>query len=224
MAPPCAYGRVRLYGRKVKPESQHLPRQSPRYYFPSSIIREVLRETFNRTTIAEAIFLCDCPSCLNDAGVSNGNDNRADRFNAQELLEKYANTYALLIYLRHPGLIHAFREHECTLQGTRFLGNNDLQFLFTRFDVQEASGILEEIIQEQYKFLVRKLEPRNEQTRIAAEEILPINEDPNRKGGGDFGQVRFFTIQHEDYLGDGFKAQQVCISVQQDFIAILTSD
>ena len=183
-----------------------------------------MQESFNSTTIAEAIFLCDCPVCRKDAGVTDANDNRADRFNAKELLEKYANIYALLIYLRHPGLIHAFREHECTLQGTRFLGNNDLQFLFTRFDIQEASGIVEEIIQEQYKFLVRKLEPRNEQTRISAEEILPISEDPNRKGEGDFGQVRFFTIQHEDYLGDGFKDQQVCTSVRQYFMIMLIFD
>ncbi|KAI9788753.1 MAG: hypothetical protein M1816_006610 [Peltula sp. TS41687] len=202
----CYSARVSLLEKKKVPQSKFLPPGRPDFYIPRSSISRVLQDHPVRD-----IFLCDCEWCRKCAGVVADVDDRGPRFDESELLGEYATIFALLIYVDHPGLIHRFRRERVTLDGTHFLAENDLRFLFKLdvLDKRAAQSLQDEILLHQYKFQVRKLELRNEETTIRAEEVFPIDEEPAREGRGDFGEVFAFSIQHDEYRGESFKAHQI---------------
>jgi hypothetical protein len=211
----CDQARTRLINEKVSPRSNLLPRESPKYYFPIKVIRKVLESPAQGLKL-EQLFLCRCSTCRRHAGMEGGLDHMNDSFSdetEQELLGPYAAIYALLIYIHRPGLIHRFRQKEIQLQGTNYFNEGNLSFLYESGfldSVDEARGVQEEILEHQYKFLVRKLDARDEVTEISDKETLPIDEIEDPLGKGSFAEVHGFEFHDDDYLGDYFVSRQVC--------------
>jgi hypothetical protein len=213
--PVCDQARTRLWGKRSYPRSTLLPPKSPEYYFPIKAIQEVLEFPAEKLEL-EQLYLCRCSKCRRHAGIEGEFDHMDDSFSEetkQELLGPYAATYALLIYIHNPGLIRRFRQKNLQLQGTNFLNKDHLLFLFDSGfldSVDEAKVVQEEILEHQYKFLVRKLDARDEVTEISDKETLPIDEDPVPLGSGSFAEVHGFTFHDDEYLGDYFVSRQVC--------------
>jgi hypothetical protein len=118
-----------------------------------------------------------------------------------------------LIYIYQARLIHRFRQKGIRLQGNDFLNKEHLLFLFESNLLDsddEARVVQEEILEQQYKFLIRKLDARDEVTEISGQETLPIDEDPVPLGTGSFAAVHGFTFQDDDYRGEYFASRQVC--------------
>jgi hypothetical protein len=207
---PCDLAATRLWGRRIFPKSKLFPPESPKYYFPIGVIQDVLRCPAEGLTLKD-IFLCNCSRCSQDVGPDKDETmpvsftEEAER----ELLGKYAAIYALLIHINRPGLIHQFRIKGRYLEGTNFLNEHNLLFLSDCLEDEDAVVVRDKILDEQYKFLVRKLDARDEITEILAQETLPICEDRGPKGKGSFAEVHCFQFQDDYYRGEGFKSRQV---------------
>lgn len=186
-------------GQKVVQRSENIPRAAPTWYIKSSTIKEIFEKLPVRN-----IFLCSCANCLRYADLRSG-DNRKDRFEENELVNKYAHIYALLIYLRYAGLISVFRQHGVSL-GENFLTAENLRFLkeHSKLTLNQIEIIRGEILQEQYRFWVRTFVARKEITIIDEKETLAIKEDSTPIGKGDFGEVYALDIPGE-YMDDGLK-------------------
>jgi hypothetical protein len=213
----CDQARTRLISEKVEPRSRLLPRKSPEYYFPIKAIRKVLKSPADGLELKH-LFQCSCPRCRRLAAANGRRDNLDDNFSdetEQELLGDYAAIYALLIYINKPGLIHRIRQKGIQLQGTNFLNAGNLSFLFEKgylSNENEAKGVQDEILEHQYKFLIRKLDTHDEITEISEKETLPIDEDEDPIGKGSFAEVHGFKLHDDDYLGDYFVSRRVgCI-------------
>lgn len=208
----CDQAHICLDDKRSFPQSTLLPPDS--FYFSLTSIRQVLECPGEGLTLKD-LFLCQCFSCRSHAGVKGEDDHRAHSLSEatrQELLGPYAIIYALLIYVRKPGLIHRFREEGIILEGTHFLNEGNLGFLSEPGllrDAREARVVRTAILDHQYKFLIRKLDARDEVTKISAKEILPICEDLEPKGHGSFAEVHGFKVQDDDYRGNEFKNRQV---------------
>lgn len=206
--PVCEQARDILMTYEQTPRSQHLPR-GPTAYYPYSDIIHVLKEESR----GQKVFLCTCLRCRKQAGLQGGIDNRVSRWDEGELLGDFATIYALLIYLRCPSLISIFRRNELSLDKS-YLSYEQLRFL-DNCDVLtalQAKNIRNEILRTQYQFRVRKFAKRNEITIVDEKETLPIHEDQNAAGKGDFGEVYLFNVRSE-YVDDSLKSLQVSLGL-----------
>ncbi|KAE8452617.1 hypothetical protein EG329_013876 [Mollisiaceae sp. DMI_Dod_QoI] len=201
--PVCERARDILMTYEQTPRSQHLPR-GPTAYYPHSDILHLLREESR----GRKVFLCNCLRCQKQAGLQGGIDNRVSRWDETELLGKFATIYALLIYLRCPGLISIFRRNEISLD-KGYLSHEQLRFLdnYEILTALQAANICNEIVRTQYQFRVRKFSKRNEITIIDERETLPIHEDHDAAGKGDFGEVYPFDVRPE-YVDETLKPLQ----------------
>jgi hypothetical protein len=197
---PCVRARDILRKGRCEPVAKYLPRECPQYYIPSRVIDELFTAEPTGLKLSE-IYLCDCYRCEEDGGSQ---DSRRDKgYNKTELTGEYAIIYAVLIYIHRPGLITRLQQKQQMLVGTRYLQQGDLNFLLDE-GINDADYAIRDILYEQYKFLVRTFEPRNDITVIPPYELLPIAEDLEAKGQGSFGEVRCFEFQDEKYRGKGF--------------------
>ncbi|KAJ5020983.1 kinase-like domain-containing protein, partial [Bipolaris maydis] len=149
------------------------------------------------------LFLCPCPRCTKDGGPV---DYRSDCFNKlrdQELREEYSLIYALLVYIRRPGLIQKFQKYELKLEGTKYLCDADFDSL-RRERILDLELVQRKTLHHQYSFLVRTLRPASDIISIPARELLPIKEDAELKGEGTFAQVRCFEFQYDEYRSRDF--------------------
>jgi hypothetical protein len=202
---PCELAFEYLGRNEVEPISNLLPGVSPRWYIPKSRINALLAEEAAGVKL-EDLFLCPCGRCIRDGG---GLPDRSPHFNKlkeQELRTDYATIYALLIYLRRPGLISLFQRHELKLVETRYLQKED----FGRLSKEKKDNFFDflslqkKVVRDQYSFHVRTLKPYSDIKVIPAQELLPIKEDPIPKGEGSFAVVRCFEFQHEEYRSKKF--------------------
>jgi hypothetical protein len=154
----------------------------------------------------ESLFLCSCAKCISDGGSV---EHRFECFNCfnklkrQELRGEYALIYALLIYIRRPGLIQKFQKYEVKLEGTRYLSDADFDKL-RREGITDLGLAQRKMLQYQYSFLVRTLRPASDILSIPAKELLPIKEDIEMKGEGTFAEVRCFEFQNDEYRSRDF--------------------
>ncbi|KAF2813540.1 uncharacterized protein BDZ99DRAFT_258697 [Mytilinidion resinicola] len=201
--PVCEEARDILMKYEQTPRSQHLPR-GPIAYYPRSDIIHVLTEGSR----ARKVFLCSCWKCRKQAGRQGGFDNRKSRWDERELLGDFATIYALLIYLRCPGLISSFRQNGLSLS-KGYLSHDQLEFLDRCDDLTalQAKNIRNEILRSRYQFHVRKFSKRNEIIILDEKETLPIQEDQDAAGKGDFGEVYPFNVAFE-YQDESLKSYQ----------------
>jgi hypothetical protein len=202
---PCELAERYLSNNEVQPVSDLLPGASPRWYIPRSRINALLAEEVAGVKLEE-IFLCPCGRCIRDGG---GRSDRSPHFNKlreQELRTDYATIYALLIYLRRPGLISLFQRHELKFLETRYLQEEDFVRLWKekREKIVDFEPLQKKVVRDQYSFHVRTLKPYSDVKVIPAKELLPIEEDPIPKGEGSFAVVRCFEFQHEEYRSKEF--------------------
>lgn len=203
---PCLLALEFLERGSVQTKCQNLPRGSPSYYIPKAIIKTLLGGSLEGLKLRD-IFLCDCFNCVRDGRPQ---AHREDLFvnHEAELRDRYSIIYATLIYIRRPGLITLFQEKELYLQAPpKYFQDGDFEFL-KRAEVHDPDEVKKLVLREQYKFLVRTLEPRDQITDISPLELLPIDESPEPKGRGAFGELWCFTASDQDYLADSFK--KVC--------------
>jgi len=201
LEPACQRAYDFLDAAKVKPVAQYLPRESPNYYIPSRVVDALFTKNPDGLTLEE-IYECDCTRCERDGGTRQNRHNRG--FPEQELKGEYATIYAVLIYIWRPGLINLFRRRDIKLR-SQYLIQGNLDFLLERDNaVANAKTAIENILDEQYRFLVRTFRPRSEITKIPSKELLPIKEDLRRKGRGAFGEVWCFEFQEDTYRGSEF--------------------
>lgn len=204
-SPACQRARTKIYSARVILDAKYLPRESPEYFLPISVIQK----TINFDTV-EGIFYCTCDSCRRLSGTLHREDDRI--FNGPELSGAYSTVFALLLLLSYAGLMHEFLRHRVKLD--RALTENDLSFLFglpDRLSFEESRNLQQQILKKQYRFRVQKIEARFGDTVLDSKEALPIREDAARAGKGDFGEVYGFEI-HDDYVGLGFEKVCSCIS------------
>jgi hypothetical protein len=206
--PICEQARDILMKYEQTSRSQHLPR-GPTTYYPSSDIILFLKEESR----GRKVFLCKCLKCCKQAGLPGGIDNRPSRWDDGEFLGDFATIYALLIYLRCPGLISIFRQYGISL-GTSYLSYEQLAFLDRCNDLTklQATNIRNEVLRTQYQFRVRKFSRRNEITIIDEKETLPILEDHDAAGKGYFGEVYPFEVPSE-YVDESLKPLQVSLGL-----------
>ncbi|RYN55439.1 hypothetical protein AA0118_g8672 [Alternaria tenuissima] len=202
---PCQIAKEYLEDSDVQPISECSPPSSASFYIPARKIRALFEDNHHGLT-AEIIFLCPCARCISDGGSV---EYRSECFNCfnklkgRELKGEYAFIYALLVYVRRPGLIQKFQKYELKLEGTKYLCDTD-------FDKLRHEGILDlelaqrKILQHQYSFLVRTLRPASDIISIPAKELLPIKEDKELKGEGTFAEVRCFEFQDDEYRSRDF--------------------
>ncbi|CBF87364.1 hypothetical protein AN9302.2 [Aspergillus nidulans FGSC A4] len=165
-------------------------------YFPRSRIMSV----FTTDDCLRKVYFCDCPLCRQDF---RNPDNRRQTFDSQELLGQYATVYALLIYNYRPGLIRHFQRDRRTLDGTHFFTEDSLRFL-DKEGVQLRS-IIQDILNNQYKFHIRVIDRSREPITMHRGEVLPIRQNMEQTGQGSFGQVYGFEFAYDEYRGQGLR-------------------
>lgn len=180
------------------------PRSAPQLFITPTKVKEILKQG-----PIQQLFLCPCPSCETCFGCSA--DDRKKYYREAELAGDYATIYALLTTLNWPGLIYEFQKNQTTLD--RRLCKENLQFLIeplsTRFKRVIADDVIRRILTDQFMFFARPFEIRqNVESRIPADEALPIVEDEEPVGKGDSGKVYAFKIL-KDYKGEGFRNLKV---------------
>ncbi|CAG8972106.1 hypothetical protein HYALB_00011238, partial [Hymenoscyphus albidus] len=205
--PVCEQVRDLLITQQKLPRSHHFPRGPIPYYPYNDIIRALSEKSHvdmkgREISRGESVFICKCLRCQKQGGRQGGIDNRSSRWDDNDLLGNLATTYALLIVLRCPGLISAFRRRGYSLEGG-YLSKEQLLFL-NESDVLtaiQASNIRNEILSIQYQFRVSKFAKINEVFDLDEKETLPIYEDQDAAGEGNFGEVYPFYIPTE-YIGE----------------------
>lgn len=200
MDPPCLAALSCLEHAEESPVNAYRTPQSPSEYFPLRAIKALFEQEPNGITL-EGLFLCSCRTCTRDGGPI---DERAAYFNSwrkRQLQTDYATIYALLIYLRRPGLIRKFQMHELRLNDSRYLRADDFR---TFQNVEDFKYIKKKILERQYSFHVRVLKPCSDIIVIPEEELLPIKENLVPSGTGSFAEVRCFEFQHTEYRSSEF--------------------
>lgn len=182
---------------------------------------------FEASNRLQEVFLCDCSICVRDSSLDL--EERNTIFQSGDLttrLSPYYRVYALLIWNYRAGLIHLFLQHQTYLDGDAFFNQGNLEFL-REAGVAAHETIIRDILREQYSFQVRVLNPCFLlPTIVSSFETLPIVEDNERRGQGDFGQVYGFEFQYDEYRAQEFREQGVSIfnsrltTVITDFPAI----
>lgn len=199
---PCTKACEYLAQNEVETKNENQPPGAASWYIPMQWIKTLLQDEPDGLTL-EKIFLCPCNRCQKDGGSV---DDRSASFNAMreyELRHDYAAIYALLIYINRPGLIRIFQKHELKLSDSRYLREEDFQFL-RKEQITGFEALRSRILRDQYSFLVRTLMPRSDIVAIPSKELLPINEDPQPKGEGTFAVVYGFGFQHDEYRSKDF--------------------
>ncbi|XHF98271.1 hypothetical protein AWENTII_001831 [Aspergillus wentii] len=196
--PACFTARGELSKASEQPKSTFLP--SNTRYFPISKIKQI----FATNNCLRDVFLCECAACTRDSGLTL--EHREALFNPNDF-GSYVTVYALLIWHHRAGLIHLFQQHEVYLSNTTFFNEGSLEFL--RGAGVAGQEIISDILRDQYSFQIRTLEPCRQPTTISSYETLPIIEDEERKGRGDFGQVYGFRIPFDEYRGEEFRRNNV---------------
>jgi len=211
--PNCERARERLVAHKTTPCSQHLPR-GPIPYFPRSRVVKVLEEF----PVGD-IFTCSCAKCVHHADLGGKVDVRHMGVDEKELLGPYATIYGLLIYLRYPFLISLFLQNSTNLENG-YLSKDSLGFLkqSRTLNTGQVEIYIDEIVEGQYRFRVRRFLSRKTVTIIDEAEILPIEEDSKRVGRGDFGEVYAFDCPLE-YMDETLQLKQV----SSDFASLHSS-
>jgi hypothetical protein len=199
---PCGVALDYLEHNEVKPNSKCLPPGSASLYIPARKIRALFEDEPDGLTL-EMMFLCPCSRCEQDGGSVDDRSTHFNKLREQELRGDYALIYALLIYIRRPGLIRKFQKHELRLQGTMYLHDSAFE-VFHRENIVNLDVVRRKIVEKQYSFLVRTLRPYSDITAISPRELLPINEDPEPKGEGSFAEVRCFEFQDDEYRSREF--------------------
>ena len=177
-AVPCQIAKEYLEDSEVQPISECSPPGSASFYIPARKIKGLFQDNV-RSLTTESLFLCPCEKCELDGGSV---ERRSECFNGfnklkqRELEGEYALIYALLIYVRRPGLIQKFQKYEIQLEGTKYLCDADFDKL-RREKILNLDTAQRKILQYQYSFLIRKLRPASDIVSIPAKELLPIKED-----------------------------------------------
>lgn len=200
---PCTDALDYLDRSQVEPISECFPSGSASLYIPARKIKAMFEdETHGLTT--RLLFLCPCMRCTLDGGSAEYRSDCFSKRRQQELQGEYALIYALLIYVRRPGLIQKFQKYELKLEGTRYLCDADFDN-FRRYEkIFDLELVQKKILQSQYSFLVRTLRPASDITSISRKELLPIKEDAELKGEGAFAEVRCFEFQDDEYRSRDF--------------------
>ncbi|KAL4974578.1 kinase-like domain-containing protein [Aspergillus desertorum] len=174
----------------------------PDEWFP----RRDIKKVFQTGDCLRRVYLCDCPDCRADFKVDPrvNPDNRLQTFDREELLDKYATVYALLIFSYRPGLIRSFQRHKKCLNGTDFFTADSLRFLIDE-DVNSKKSIIDDVLRNQYRFQLRAIDRSREPLTLDPREILPIRQDRQQKGKGSFGQVYGFEFAYPEYRGQGLQ-------------------
>jgi hypothetical protein len=202
---PCLSASDYLTKSEVEPVSECLPQGSAQWYIPMRRVKALLEDEPDGLNL-ESIFLCPCNRCERDGGSV---EDRSTNFNSHRetrechLRNDYAAIYALLIYIRRPGLIRIFQKHELKLHGTRYLREDDFLVL-RKENLFDFEFLTKKVLRLQYSFLVRILSPYSDITAIPSKELLPIKEDPKPKGVGSFAEVRCFEFQDKEYRSRDF--------------------
>ena len=202
---PCQIAKEYLEDSEVQPISECSPPGSASFYIPARKIKALFEDTLHSLT-TESLFLCPCEKCISDGGSV---ESRSECFNCfnklkqRELKGEYTFIYALLIYVRRPGLIQKFQKYEIKLEGTKYLCDADFDKL-RREGIPDLGLAQRKILQYQYSFLVRTLRPASDIISIPAKELLPIKEDIELKGEGTFAEVRCFEFQDDEYRSRDF--------------------
>jgi hypothetical protein len=199
--PRCERARLTLHDRKVQ-FNNAFP-GAPDFYFPKSIIVE-----FFRGLSAKDIFLCECENCKRYSRAEYGTDNRIDQIVNIErrLLEDYLLIYALLIYHKRPTLIGRFIQEEVRLDGGRFLNAIDLAFLSA---LNDATFLQDSILRDQWRFQIRPLVMSPQAMVYQSKEVVPIKEDSDPIGSGQFGTVYKSSFPYPEYQRIWMKEQKV---------------
>lgn len=200
---PCTVALDYLEQSEVKPISECFPSGSASLYIPARKIKALFQGKPHGLTI-ELLFLCPCMRCTRDGGPVEYRSNCFNKRRKQELSGEYALIYALLIYVRRPGLIQKFQKYELKLEGTRYLSDVDFDNLRGHETISDLELVQRKALQSQYSFLVRTLRPASDITFISAKELLPIKEDAELKGEGTFAEVRCFEFQDDEYRSRDF--------------------
>jgi hypothetical protein len=199
---PCSVALDYLEHNEVKPISECSPPGSASLYISARKIRALFEDGPHGLTL-EMMFLCPCKRCELDGGSVDDRSTHFNKLREQELRGDYALIYALLIYIRRPGLIRKFQKYEVKLQGTTYLSDSNFE-VFHRENILNLDTVRRKVVEKQYSFLVRTLRPFSDITSISTKELLPINEDPEPKGEGTFAEVRCFEFQDDDYRSREF--------------------
>ena len=202
---PCQIAKEYLEDSEVQPINECSPPGSASFYIPARKIKALFADTLHNLT-TELLFLCSCAKCILDGGSVEYRSECFSCFNKLkrwELQGEYALIYALLIYVRRPGLIQKFQKYEIKLEGTKYLCDADFDKL-RREGISDLGLAQRKILQYQYSFLVRKLRPASDIISIPAKELLPIKEDIELKGEGTFAEVRCFEFQDDEYRSRDF--------------------
>ena len=200
----CTVIAAKLRAAQDKLTVKKKPPSAPQCFITPTKVKEILKQG-----PIENLFLCPCFHCETCSGCS-AND-RKEYYREAELAGDYATIYALLATLDWPGLIYEFQKNQTTLD--RRLFKEHLQFLITplstRFTPGVADDVIKRILTDQFMFFARPIEIRqNVESRIPADEALPIVEDELPVGEGGSGKVYAFKIL-EDYKGKGFRDLKV---------------
>ncbi len=215
---PCQVALDYLEQGEVKPVSECLPPGSASLYISARKIRALFEDKPHGVTL-EMMFLCPCSRCEQDGGSVDDRSPHYNKLREQELRGDYALIYALLIYIRRPGLIRKFQKHELKLQGTMYLRESDFEVLYPE-NILRLDMVRRKVVEKQYSFLVRALKPLSDITAISHKELLPINEDPEPKGEGTFAEVRCFEFQDDEYRSREFG--EVGIPIQHRIIRLIS--
>ncbi|RDW84188.1 protein kinase family protein [Aspergillus mulundensis] len=185
----CRLTREKLYRLAKDPDDN---------YFPRSAILSV----FNTDDCLRQVYLCGCDFCRQDFRVDSpvNPDNRHQTFYREELLDRYATVYALLICSYRAGLIRSFQKHRKYLNGSDFFTRDSLRFLID--ERVEGESIIDDILHNQYRFQLRAIDRSREPITLDRLEFLPIRQDREQKGRGSFGQVYGFEFAYEEYRGE----------------------
>jgi hypothetical protein len=199
---PCRVALDYLERNEEKPINKYSPPGSTPLYIPVRVVRVLFQDEADGVTL-ESIFLCPCYDCEHDGGSVEARTVYFNNSRKTELKGEYALIYALLIYIRRPGLIRKFQKYEVSLQGTAYLHKDNFAVL-KRESITNLDVVQRKVLEKQYCFLVRKLKPCSDITAISSMELLPIHEDEELKGEGTFAEVRCFKFQDNEYQSPEF--------------------
>jgi hypothetical protein len=199
---PCDAALEYLEKNEERPISGCLPSGSAPFYIPARKIRALFENKLPGLTL-ESVFLCPCYRCERDGGSVEDRSTHFNPLREQELRGDYALIYALLVYIRRPGLIRKFQMHELKLRDTMYLREGDFSD-FYRDAIFDCDVLQRKVLEKQYSFLVRTLKPCSDITMISSRELLPIQENQEPKGEGTFAEVRCFEFQDDEYRSPEF--------------------
>lgn len=186
------------------------PSSAPETFLTPEDVKSILK-----TGPVEELFLCRCETCRRYSNYTA--EQRKVKCLPKELMGKYATMFALLLMEKCGALIWEFQRKDIHLD--RRLYQEDLDFLLPlltqrwpktpRTTVEnQVKDLQNGILKTQFFLYARRLEVRDVDREIDACEALPIDEDAESRGEGDFGKVYAFKIL-EEYKGEGFQALEV---------------